>query len=69
MRSLIDSFNNFSYNLQAENQQLVARARTYSQSFTNIFGSSVPASYIELGKLLRFVEERKLQIERSPGNR
>jgi hypothetical protein len=55
MPELLTSFNDFCYNLQQEHQQLVARARAYSQSFTNIFGSSVPPSYIDLGNFLRLL--------------
>lgn len=35
--------------LQEVNQNDVARARTYAQSFTSIFGQQVPPSYIDLG--------------------
>ena len=47
--TLTDSVNNLSFNLQQENQSIVARARSYAQSFTSIFGNNVPPSYIDLG--------------------
>ncbi len=46
---LLDSVNNFSFALQSADQSIVARARTYAQSFTNIFGKDVPPPYIDLG--------------------
>ena len=46
---LLDALNQFSYHLQSVNQQAVAKARTYAQSYTSIFGSNVPASFIDLG--------------------
>lgn len=45
---LVDALNNFAYSLQAGDQRGVAQARSYAQSFTSIFGSEVPASYIDL---------------------
>jgi hypothetical protein len=46
---LMNSFNTFAYQLQNENQQLVAEARAYTQSYTSLFGREVPASYLDLG--------------------
>jgi len=46
---LMQSFNTFSYQLQNEDQQLVAQARQYAQSYTSLFGREVPPSYIDLG--------------------
>jgi hypothetical protein len=45
----MQSANNFAYALQNEDQQLVAEARRYAQSYTSIFGREVPPSYIDLG--------------------
>lgn len=47
--ALMESVNTFSYALQNENQQLVAEARSYTQSYTSIFGKQVPPAYIDLG--------------------
>jgi len=49
LSALMQSTNNFAYMLQNEDQQLVAEARTYTQSYTSIFGRQVPPSYIDLG--------------------
>lgn len=46
---LMDSVNNLAYTLQGANQRAVAQARSYSQSFTSIFGNNIPPSYIDLG--------------------
>jgi hypothetical protein len=46
---LMERFNTFSYQLQNEDQQLIAQARTYTQSYTSLFGREVPPSYIDLG--------------------
>jgi hypothetical protein len=56
MPELLQSFNDFCYTLQEERQQLVARARAYAQPFTNIFGGSVPPSYIDLGNFVRLLK-------------
>jgi hypothetical protein len=47
--ALMESANNFSFMLQNEDQQLVAEARSYAQSYTSIFGQEVPPAYIDLG--------------------
>ncbi len=49
MPALLERFNDFAYSLQAVSQPQVARARSYAQSFTSIFGDQVPPSYIDLG--------------------
>ncbi len=46
---LIESVDRLAYAMQSDNQSVVARVRTYAQSFTSIFGKEVPASYIDLG--------------------
>ncbi len=46
---LMGSTNNFAYALQNEDQGLVAKARSYAQSYTSIFGREVPPAYIDLG--------------------
>jgi hypothetical protein len=47
--SLMQSMNEFAYALQNEDQRLVAEARSYTQSYTSIFGRQVPPAYIDLG--------------------
>lgn len=46
---VLDSFNNLAFSFQEAEQRDIAEARSYAQSFTNIFGKKVPASYIDLG--------------------
>ena len=53
--ALNDSFNAFAYTLQSANQSQVARARSYAQSFTSIFGQQVPPSYLDLGHLAQIL--------------
>ena len=53
--SLNESFNAFSYALQSIDQQYVAKARSYAQSYTSIFGRKVPASYLDLGHFVALV--------------
>lgn len=55
---LMDSFNALSYALQGADQQAVAQARSYAQSFTSVFGSNVPASYIDLGNFVQLLQQR-----------
>ena len=43
--------------MQHVNQSSVAQARTYAQSYYNIFGPDVPASYIDLGHFARLLVE------------
>ncbi|HWQ84240.1 MAG TPA: clostripain-related cysteine peptidase, partial [Anaerolineales bacterium] len=52
---LIDSVNDFAFTLQNVDQSAVAQSRSYAQSFTNIFGSQVPPSYIDLGHFVQLV--------------
>ena len=53
---LMDSVNQLAYALQREDQSVVARARTYAQSYTSIFGKSVPPSYIDLGNFAQLLQ-------------
>lgn len=46
--ALNDRVNELAYQLQQAEQRDVAKARTYAQSFTSVFGSNVPPSYIDL---------------------
>jgi hypothetical protein len=47
--ALNQSLNQLAYQLQGERQNFIARARNYSQSYTSVWGSDVPPSYIDLG--------------------
>lgn len=54
---LIDSVNDFAYYLQNVDQSAVAKARSYAQSFTNIFGKQVPPAYIDLGHFVQLAAQ------------
>lgn len=56
--ALMDAVNDLAFALQSEDQNVPARARTYAQSFTSIFGSSVPASYIDLVNFAQLVKKQ-----------
>ncbi|MBI3173477.1 MAG: hypothetical protein HYZ25_07150 [Chloroflexi bacterium] len=47
--ALTQSMDTLAFQLQNEDQSLVAEARSYAQSYTSIFGKEVPPSYIDLG--------------------
>ncbi len=59
--NLMNSFNTFSYQLQNEDQQLIAQARDYTQSYTSLFGSDVPPSYIDLGHFVLLMQANTQQ--------
>ena len=54
---LMDSVNQLAFTLQKENQSVVARARTYAQNYTSIFGKNVPPSYIDLGNFAQLLQQ------------
>jgi len=53
---LMNSFNAFAYQLQNDDPQLIAQARTYTQSYTSLFGREVPPSYIDLGNFVLLMQ-------------
>ena len=55
--ALMNSFNEFSYALQNEDQRIVAQARSYAQSYTSIFGEKVPPAYLDLGSFTQLVSQ------------
>jgi hypothetical protein len=55
--NLMDQVNDFAYKLQGDQQAVIARARSYAQSFTSIFGSKVPPSYIDFGHFLYLLKK------------
>jgi len=55
--ALNDRVNELAYQLQTADQQAVAKARNYAQSFTSVFGSSVPNSYIDLGNFVGLLKQ------------
>ncbi len=54
-QGLLDNLNQFAYQLQRMDQRLVAQARSYAQSYTSIFGSNVPPSFIDLGHFVQLI--------------
>ncbi len=56
MPALLNTVNDFAYALQSANQRTVAQARSYAQSFTNIFGNNVPPAYIDLGNFVQLLK-------------
>jgi hypothetical protein len=60
---VMSSFNDLAYRLQQVDQRGVAKARRYAQSFTSIFGSQVPPSYIDIGHFVGLLK----QMSRDPG--
>ena len=54
-QGLLDSLNQFAYQLQRMDQRVVAQARGYAQSYTSIFGSNVPPSFIDLGNFVQLI--------------
>ena len=56
--NLNESLNRLALALQNIDQSSIARARTYAQSFTSIFGNQVPPSYIDLGNFLQLLTQR-----------
>lgn len=55
MPGLMDQVNSLAFELKNVDQAIVAKARTYTQSFTSIFGSNVPPSYIDLGNFVQIL--------------
>ena len=60
---LNSSLNQLAFAFQKANQQAVAGGRTYAQSFTSIFGSQVPPSYIDLGSFLQIFKQRSTNAQ------
>jgi hypothetical protein len=60
--ALNDRLNELAFQLQQADQRDVAKARNYAQSFTNVFGSDTPSSYIDLGNFAGLLK----QASRSP---
>lgn len=55
---LINNLNNLAYTLQSEDQQVIANARTYAPSYTNIFGKDTPSPYIDLGSFVQLLQRQ-----------
>lgn len=55
---LIHNLNTLAYTLQSEDQQVIANARTYAPSYTNIFGKDTPSPYIDLGSFVQLLQRQ-----------
>ncbi len=55
---LQNALNVFLFDLQNVDQRAVASARSYAQSYTSIFGTQVPPSYIDLGHFVALVAKQ-----------
>jgi len=55
--ALVDKVNALCMALQDADQRPVAQARSYAQSFTNIFGQEVPPAYIDLGNWAQLLKQ------------
>lgn len=53
--SMVGSLNDYAFALQQADSRAIAQARSYAQSFTNIFGESVPPAYIDLGNFIQLL--------------
>jgi hypothetical protein len=51
-----ESVNLLALALQEGQQKPIAQARSYAQTFTSIFGSEVPPSFIDLGNFVQFLK-------------
>lgn len=60
--ALMDAMNNLAFALQGVDQKRVARARSYAQSYTSVFGRNVKPSYLDLGN---FVQILKREVRNS----
>jgi hypothetical protein len=54
---LMDSINELVYILQNADQAEIARARTYAQTFTSVFGKEAPPSYLDLGSFVQLLKQ------------
>ncbi len=59
MPNLLAAFNTFVYQLQSEDQAVVAQARSYAQSYTSVFGKKAGPSYIDLGNFLMLLTKER----------
>lgn len=56
--NVMSSLNSLAFNLQSIDQNGIARARSYAQSFTSVFGQEIPPSYLDLGNLVSLIKKQ-----------
>lgn len=61
--ALNERLNELAFQLQQADQRDVAKARNYAQAFTSVFGSNVPASYIDLGNFTGLLRQASRSAE------
>ncbi|MBN1369807.1 MAG: hypothetical protein JW954_06185 [Dehalococcoidaceae bacterium] len=49
--------NQLAYVFQDASQRVIAGGRTYARSYTSVFGSNVPPSFVDLGSLLQIIKQ------------
>jgi len=54
------SLNQLAYVFQDTSQQVIAAGRTYARSYTSVFGSSVPPSFVDLGSMLEVIKQNNI---------
>jgi len=60
---LMASTDELAYAMTQLNQKGVAQARSYVQSFTSVFGSNVPPSYLDLGNLAGLLRDNSTNAD------
>ena len=58
MAALNASVNKLAYAFRSADQRSLASSRSYAQSFTSVFGSQAPPSYIDLGHFLQLLKQK-----------
>ena len=56
MPNLMNALNHLAFALQGADQRRVAKARTYAQSYTSVFGRNARPSYLDLGNLVQLIQ-------------
>ncbi len=64
---LNSSLNNLAFIFQNANQKTLASSRDYAQSYTSVFGSQVPSSYIDLGNFVQMLKQNSSTAEITQG--
>jgi hypothetical protein len=66
LRDLNSAVNNLVISLQKEDPKKIARARSYAQSYTSIFGEDSDPSYIDLGNLTTLLADKVYKSKTVP---
>ncbi|MFA5451834.1 MAG: clostripain-related cysteine peptidase, partial [Dehalococcoidales bacterium] len=63
MANLNNHLNELLYTFQNASQKEIAAGRTYARSYTSVFGSSEPPSYIDLANFLQIVKQNNNRVD------